>query len=74
MSERDVPCAIALTVPIEHGQITMPRLSADPDAGGAPRSLSSYMVIAASHASAPIAERSSATERYSVSLWSNRTP
>src|SRR2546430_13479678 len=41
MSERLVPWAIAATVPIEHGQITIPAVFADPDAGSAPRSVSS---------------------------------
>jgi len=41
MSERLVPWAIAATVPIEQGQITIPAVFADPDAGSAPRSLSS---------------------------------
>jgi hypothetical protein len=40
-SERDEPAAMALSVPIEHGQITIPALRADPDAGAAPRSASS---------------------------------
>ena len=39
MSERLVPCATAATVPIEQGQITIPALFTDPDAGSAPRSL-----------------------------------
>ena len=38
---RLVPCAIAATVPMEQGQITIPAVFADPDAGSAPRSLSS---------------------------------
>src|SRR5690349_20126960 len=38
---RLVPCAIAATVPMEQGQMTIPALFADPDAGSAPRSLSS---------------------------------
>ena len=41
ISERLVPCAIAATVPIEQGQITIPVLCAEPEAGAAPRSLSS---------------------------------
>jgi len=41
MSERLVPWAIAATVPMEQGQITMPAVFADPDAGSAPRSSSS---------------------------------
>ena len=41
ISERLVPWAIAATVPMEHGQITMPAVFAEPDAGSAPRSLSS---------------------------------
>ena len=32
-SERDVPTAIAESVPIEHGQITIPAVRAEPDAG-----------------------------------------
>src|ERR1051325_5237172 len=32
------PARLAESVPMEHGQITMPALSADPDAGAAPRS------------------------------------
>jgi len=39
-SERVVPCAMLASVPIEHGQIAMPREGADPDAGVAPRSAS----------------------------------
>ena len=41
------------TVPIEHGQITMPAFSADPDAGAAPRSASSKVVTNRSHAAPP---------------------
>src|SRR5256886_11474604 len=41
MSERLVPWAIAATLPIEHGQFTTPAVFADPDAGSAPRSVSS---------------------------------
>ena len=52
-SERDEPAAIADSVPIEHGQITIPPLSADPDAGAAPRSPSSNTVTQRSHRLAP---------------------
>ena len=38
INERDAPTLIADSVPIEHGQITIPALTAEPDAGGAPRS------------------------------------
>ena len=41
ISERVVPCAMLASVPIEQGQITMPRDGAEPDAGVAPRSRSS---------------------------------
>src|SRR2546428_664115 len=41
MRLRLVPCAIAATVPIQQGQITIPAVFADPDAGSAPRSESS---------------------------------
>src|SRR5260370_40978843 len=37
---RLVPCAIAATGPIEQGQITMPALGAEPEAGPAARALS----------------------------------
>src|SRR5690606_37847071 len=33
----DVPLAMEASVPIEQGQITIPRVGADPDAGVAPR-------------------------------------
>ena len=43
----------ATASPSSTGQITMPALSAEPDAGAAPRSLSSNTVTNASHAAAP---------------------
>ena len=41
MRLRLVPCAIAATVPIEHGHTTIPLVFADPDAGRSPRSAAS---------------------------------
>ena len=56
-SERDAPAAIAESVPIEHGQMTIPLLRADPDAGAAPRSPSSNTVTSLSQAFAPTRAR-----------------
>jgi hypothetical protein len=42
---RLVPCAIAATVPIEQGHTTIPPLSAEPEAGSAPRLESSKTVM-----------------------------
>ena len=65
-SERDAPTEIADRVPIEHGQMTIPSLSAEPDAGVAPRSPSSNTVIERSHRSAPTCERSVGAKRKAV--------
>jgi len=53
MSERLVPWAIAATVPMEHGQITIPAVLADPDAGSAPRFLSSKTGRSSNHRPSP---------------------
>ena len=45
MSDRQVPAAMAAMVPIEQGQTTIPADGDDPDAGAAPRSPSSYVVM-----------------------------
>ena len=73
-SDRDAPTAMAESVPMEQGQITMPALSAEPDAGAAPRSPSSKQVTHRSHALAPTVARSASTESMSSSVCSSRSP
>src|SRR5687767_8925233 len=72
MSDRLLPCAIAETVPIEQGQITMPEAGLEPEAGAAPRSASSKIRKLAH--SVPVAFLSSASDEIPLSNSSSLHP
>src|SRR6476469_1418260 len=74
ISDRDAPTLIADKVPIEHGQITIPALSAEPDAGGAPRSSLAYVFTYVSHPGPPTDSRRSSSDLIVVSVSSKRSP
>ncbi len=70
--ERLVPPASAATVPMEQGQITIPPVLVEPDAGLAPRSSSEKEVML--DQSPPVAARSAASSAIPVSWASSRQP
>ena len=72
MSDRLVPFAMAATVPMLHGQITIPAEGADPEAGTPPRSLSSQTRML--DQSPPVASLSSASDSMPDSAASRRQP
>src|SRR5688572_7610260 len=73
-SDRDAPILMADRVPMEHGQMTIPALRADPEAGAAPRSASSYTVTRRRHACTPTRVRRASTESMSSSVCRSRSP
>ena len=70
--ERLDPVAMALTVPMEQGQITIPSDLTDPDAGLAPRSASSKTVT--DDQSPPVRAFSALSLSIPVSVSSSRQP
>lgn len=63
---------MAAIVPIEQGQTTIPADGDDPDAGAAPRSPSSYVVMVESQALSPTARRNAAGDAIPDSVLRRR--
>src|SRR4051812_26565720 len=74
IKDLDAPTEIADSVPIEHGQTTMPAVRADPDAGGAPRSSLEKTSTYDAHASIPTASRSASVDSIPDSVANKRIP
>ena len=83
--QRDIGCttrsatvtcrgAMAATVPIEQGQMIIPAVRVETEAGDAPRSLSSNMRTCASHRAAPTERRSARASAIPLSVASRRQP
>src|SRR3954470_15747912 len=74
IKDLDAPTEIADSVPIEHGQTTIPAVRAEPDAGGAPRSSLENTSTYDAHASIPTVSRSASIASMPDSVASTRKP
>src|SRR3954467_3806532 len=74
ISDLEAPTEIADSVPIEHGQTTIPAVRAEPDAGGAPPPSLENPSTYDAHASIPTASRNASIASMPDSVASNRKP
>src|SRR5439155_9250187 len=74
ISDRDAPTAIADNVPIEQGHTIIPAVSAEPEAGGAPRSSFENVSTHEFHPSLPTASLRASIDPIPDSVSSSRIP